>query len=74
MKVLVDTFNQEKVLVGALSVIVKSRGPSFQALMITLSPQPSVRALEQTWHPEHFQCHGCLVVFADNMSYREKVT
>ena len=29
--------------------------------------------MDETWHPEHFQCYGCLVVFTDNMSYREKV-
>lgn len=29
--------------------------------------------MDQSWHPEHFQCYGCLVVFSDNMSYREKV-
>ena len=35
--------------------------------------QPCVKAMDQSWHPEHFQCYGCLVVFSDNMSYREKV-
>ena len=29
--------------------------------------------MDKSWHPEHFQCYGCLVVFSDNMSYREKV-
>jgi len=28
--------------------------------------------MDKSWHPEHFQCYGCLVVFSDNMSYREK--
>ena len=39
MKALVGAFNQEKALVGAFSVIVKSSGtfgyPSFQALLLT---------------------------------------
>ena len=34
MKALADTFNQEKALVGAFSVIVKTDG-SFAALIIT---------------------------------------
>jgi hypothetical protein len=29
--------------------------------------------MDQTWHPEHFQCYGCLVQFTANMSYRAKV-
>nr|ALS04659.1 paxillin-like isoform X4 [Pseudodiaptomus poplesia] len=31
-----------------------------------------VRAMDRTWHPEHFQCYGCLTQFTQNMSYREK--
>jgi hypothetical protein len=29
--------------------------------------------MDETWHPEHFQCYGCLVQFSANMSYRPKV-
>jgi len=31
-----------------------------------------VRAMDQTWHPHHFQCFGCLVQFTGDMSYRSK--
>lgn len=31
-----------------------------------------VRAMDQSWHPEHFQCFGCLTQFSNDMSYREK--
>jgi len=31
-----------------------------------------VRAMDQTWHPQHFQCYGCLVQFSADMSYRAK--
>ena len=44
--------------------------------VFVLSPvylQACVEAMDQTWHPEHFQCYGCLVIFTDNMAYREKV-
>eukprot|EP00092_Neocalanus_flemingeri_P078903 GFUD01098240.1.p1 GENE.GFUD01098240.1~~GFUD01098240.1.p1 ORF type:complete len:184 (-),score=40.61 GFUD01098240.1:20-571(-) len=34
--------------------------------------QECVRAMDKTWHPEHFQCYGCLVQFSGSMSYREK--
>merc|ERR1711874_410174 len=34
--------------------------------------QECVKAMEKSWHPEHFQCHGCLVQFSGSMSYREK--
>ena len=37
MKVLVGAFNQEKALVGAFSVIVKTDGSSAAALLITCS-------------------------------------
>jgi len=36
--------------------------------------QECVRAMDKTWHPEHFQCYGCLVQFSGSMSYREKDT
>ena len=28
--------------------------------------------MDKSWHPEHFQCYGCLVQFSGSMSYREK--
>ena len=39
VKVLVDAFNQEKVLVGAFSVIIQTCRPSFAALVLTGSGQ-----------------------------------
>ena len=28
--------------------------------------------MDLSWHPEHFQCYGCLVQFSGSMTYREK--
>ena len=39
MKALVGAFNQEKALAGAFSVIVKLRGPSFEALLWSASAE-----------------------------------
>jgi len=31
-----------------------------------------IRAMDQSWHPEHFVCFGCLAQFTASMSYRER--
>ena len=46
MKALVGTFNQEKVLVGAFSVIVKTDG-SFAALVVTVQVHTGAVFAEQ---------------------------
>ena len=33
--------------------------------------QECVKAMDKSWHPEHFQCVGCSVQFSGSLTYRE---
>jgi len=33
--------------------------------------QECVKAMDKTWHPEHFQCIGCEIQFSGTLTYRE---
>ena len=60
MKVLVDTFNQEKALEGAFSVIVKTDG-SFAALIRNNNQASQCCCLDVCW-PDNCNFSGCNMV------------
>ena len=39
--------------------------------IILINCQECVKAMDKSWHPEHFQCVGCSVQFSGSLTYRE---